>query len=149
MSAVTSESLSHAYREVTLSSPHGLYNGTPDIVKSNYDYDYYCRRTRHSQEFAYHFNQYNPEDSQKTYPRFTQRVITASSGPCFSYTAVSGPVTQPDGNLLLEYTTRTFYGNITILVQVTAFEGTTYVYRGLKIPQGVVTYSCGSRCIWM
>ena len=69
---VTSEALSHAYGEVVLSSPCGLYNDTSDIVKSKHGYGYYCRRTRHSQEFAYHFNEYNPEDNQKKYPRFTQ-----------------------------------------------------------------------------
>ena len=46
-------------------------------------------------------------------------------------------------------TNRTFYGSITIPVQVTAFEGTTYVYRGLNTPQGLITYSCGFQCIWM
>lgn len=51
--------------------------------------------------------------------------------------------------LLFEYTNRTSYGNITIPVQVRAFQGTTYVHKGPNTPQGAVTYSCGSRCIRM
>ena len=146
---VTSEALSHAYGEMALSSPCGLYNDTSDIVKSRYDYNYYCKRTRHSQEFAYRFNEYNPEDKQRAYPRFTQRVITASSGQCFNYSMVGAPVTQLDGNRLFKYTNGTFHGNITIPGLVTAFDGTTYVYRGRNTPQRAITYSCGSRCIWM
>ena len=35
---VTSEALSHAYGELVLSSPCGLYNDTSDIVKSKHGY---------------------------------------------------------------------------------------------------------------
>ena len=62
---------------------------------------------------------------------------------------VSGSITRTEGTPLFQYSTRIFNGNITIPVQVTAFEGTTYIYRGLNAPQEAVTYSCGLRCIWM
>ena len=68
---ITSQALAHAYGEMALSSLCGAYNYTSDILKSRYDYGYYCRRTRHQQEFAYRFNEYNPEDKQRVYQRFT------------------------------------------------------------------------------
>ena len=111
---------------------------------------HHCRRTLHSQEIAYRFNDYNSEDSQSTYPRFTQQFITASSGRCFHYSVVSGPVTQPDGNLLFEYTNRTFYGNITIPLQLTALkvlhrsrEVSTLHRRRLDTAAARDAYGCG------
>ncbi|KAL2054781.1 hypothetical protein ABVK25_005085 [Lepraria finkii] len=123
---------------MALCSCCGAYKYISDILKSTHDYGYYCRKNRHQQEFAYRFNEYNPEDKQRVYPRFTQRIITVSSGKCFNYSMVGGPQNERDGNLSYEYTNGTFSGNFTIPGQIEAFNGTTYVYRGINTPQEAV-----------
>lgn len=146
---ISNESRAHAFGEIALAFPCGAYNDTSQILKSQIDYRYYCRRTRHQQEFAYRFNEYNPKDMQKSYPHFTRRLITASTGQCFNYTMVGEPRDVGDGILYYEYTNGTFSGNITIPGQSGAFDGTTYIYRAIKTPQQANIYACGPRCIWL
>ena len=62
---------------------------------------------------------------------------------------VGGPQTEPDGTLLYDFTNGTFNSSIRIPEQSGAFDGTTYIYRGINTPQNAVTYACGLRCIWM
>lgn len=146
---VTGQALAHAYGEMALSSRCGNYTLTSDILKIKKDYSYYCNRTPNQQQFAYRFNEYNPEDKQKSYPRFTNRTITASAGKCFVYTMVGEPRTESSGTLLYNYTNGTFNSSINIPEQTNAFDGTTYIYRGINTPENAVTYACGPRCIWM
>ncbi|KAL9126100.1 MAG: hypothetical protein Q9217_004800 [Psora testacea] len=148
-SNVASQALAHAYGDLALSSDCGPYTEISDILNSKRNYRYYCRRTRHRQEFAVRFNEYNPDDRNKVYPRFTNRVITASSGECFTYSMVGSAQPQPNGDLLYTYTNSTSTDNITIPAQSGTFNGTTYVYRGVKTPQDAGTYACGDRCIKM
>jgi hypothetical protein len=148
-----SQSMAHSYGELTLSSTCGSYNDTSDILKSWYNYRYYCRRTRDRQEFAYRFSEYNPDDKEETYPFFTDRIITASSGPCFEYSEVGASpgfvANQYPTALNYEYTNGSISGNTSIPLQSGALNGTTYIYRGIDIPQRATTYACGPRCIWM
>lgn len=62
---------------------------------------------------------------------------------------VGEPQNEPDGNLFYEFTNGSFSGNIIILGQSGAFDGTTYVYRGTNTPQAAITYSCGHRRVWL
>ena len=115
---------------------------------------YYCRRTSNRQEFAYRFLEWNPEDKQRAYPAFTNRIITASSGPCFNYTGLPLPVLVPDVNGHLAaynytYQNDSYVGSVVIPAANTAIGGTTYIYRGWKIPEQATIYACGPRCIWM
>ena len=146
---VTGQALAHAYGEMALSSSCGNYTLTSDILKSKNDYSYYCNRTPNQQEFAYRFNEYNPEDKQKSYPRFTNRTITASASTCFNYRMVGEPQAGKGATSLYSFTNGTFNGSISIPDQSGAFDGTTYIYRGANTPQNAVTYACGPRCIWM
>ena len=146
---VTNQARAHAGGDISLGFPCGPYNETSQILSSQDDYRYYCRRNRHQQEFAYRFNEYNPADKLKAYPRFTKRIITASAGECFEYQMVGEPTSVPDGNLDYKYTNGTFSGNITIPAQSGAIDGTTYIYQGINTPQKAVTYACGPRCIWV
>ena len=61
------------------------YNSVADISNSKSNPPYFCRRTLGQQEFAYRFKEYNPTDVGKTYPYFTERIITVSSGTCIQY----------------------------------------------------------------
>lgn len=79
------QATAHANGELATGAECGPYNTTADILSSKEDYTYFCRRTPGQQEFAYRFNEYNPTDEQKTFPHFTNRIITASSGPCMEY----------------------------------------------------------------
>lgn len=146
---VPNQARAHANGDIALAFPCGPYNDTSQILRSQNDWHYYCRRTRHQQEFAYRFNKYNPHDKRKSYPRFTKRIITASAGQCFNYTMVGDPRDVTDGNVYYEYTNGTYSGNITIQGPSGAWDGTTYIYGGVKIPQEADIYACGPRCIWI
>ena len=152
----TTQSLAHNFGEdgygaLTPLLPCGSYNDTAEILESTTDYRYYCRRTPNQQEFSYRFKEYNPDDLQNTYPYFTSRIITASSGPCFEYNQTSAEL-QDQGILAMwnyGYSNGTASGKITIPTQVEALSGTTYVYRDANLPQIATDYSCGSRCMWI
>ena len=146
---VTNQARAHANGEVALGFPCAPYNDTSQILDSRDDHRYYCRKPPNRREFAYRFNEYNHDDKQKSYPRFTNRTITASSGECFEYQMVGKPHDGSDGNVDYKYTNGTIHGNITIPGQSSAFEGTTYIYQGINTPQKAVKYACGPRCIWM
>lgn len=143
----TTQSLAHVYGEMATNSLCCPYNDLSDILSSKPDGEYYYRRTRYQQEFAYRFNEYNPADEQGAYPRFTNRNITASSGPCFNYSVTDGyPVSHGDGMSFLKYENETgFSGNISIPERNAATDGNTYVFRGLNPPQNASAYFCGTR----
>ena len=148
------QSRAHIDGELARSSRCGPYNDISDVLNSKIDYGYFCRRASGKQEFAYRFSEYNPTDREKRFPHFTQRLITASAGPCFQYHNVKAPTRTKDinGNLaawLYEFTNGTFSSSITIPIGDEAVSGTTYVYRGVNVPQLATTYACGKRCIRM
>lgn len=147
------QALAHTYGELATDADCGLYNTTDDILKSKYHYSYYCRTSPGQQEFAHRFSEYNPEDVQGTFPYFTNRIITASSGKCFEYKEVNHTV-GPDLNGMhsawnYTFTNGSSTSNIMIPINMEAFNGTTYVYRGTTIPQKADMWSCGPRCMWM
>ena len=144
---IPSQARAHANGDVALGFPCGPYNDTLQVLESKNDYRYYCRRTRYQQVFAYRFNEYNPNDTQKNYPLFTNRIITASAGQCFNYTMDGEPSDASDGNSLFKFKNETYSGNITIPAQSGAWDGTTFIYGGTRIPEEAVTYACGPRCI--
>lgn len=149
---MATQTIAHSYGEMASYSSCGIYDDISDLQLSRYDYGYYCRRD--GQEFAYRFNEYNPNDTQKVYPLFTNRTITASSGHCFSYSQLGDPTpaldTAGDPEALnYTYTNHTYTGTIVIPKQSTGLSGTTYIYRDTRLPQDAVTYACGPRCMWM
>ena len=150
----TKQSRAHINGELARSARCGPYDVISDVINSKIDYGYFCRRTSGNQEFAYRFSEYNPMDPEKRFPHFTQRIITASAGPCFQYHKIKEPTRTKDvnGNLaawLYEFTNGTFSSNITIPIGDEALSGTTYVYRGANVPQLATTYACGPRCMRM
>ena len=146
---ISNQAQGNANGQVALAFPCGPYNETSQILSSKIDYRYYCRRTRYQQEFAYRFHEYNPNDTLKTYPNMTQRIITASPGHCFNYTMVDNPLDLLNGNVLYKFTNGTYNGDITIPSQSSAWDGTTYIYGGINTPQKAQIYACGPRCIWV
>ena len=147
------QATAHSYGEESSSTECGPYNTTADILHSRNDYGYYCRRTPGNQEFAYRFSEYNPRNPQETYPQFTNRIVTASADQCFQYSAVNNTL-APDLNGLMNawnytFTNGSYTSSIRIPVNMEAYNGTTYVYRGVVIPQEAMTWSCGPRCMWM
>ena len=138
---------------MSASSPCGNYTDLSEVIDSPFDYRYFCRRDLDDQQFAYRFKEYHPDDAQRAYPYFTNRTITASSGPCFVYGQTKRHYFNPDkGKMAMwyyEFSNGTSSGNLTIPVQYEALSGTTYHYRGIVPPQNATTYDCGPRCIWM
>lgn len=152
--SVTIQATAHMYGEEAFSSPCGLYEDIEDVYQSKYDYEYYCRLKNGSQQFAYRFKEYNPLDVSKVYPRFTNRVITASAGECLVYSQqhqTPTPDVNGDGDgFIFTYTNdSSFAGNISLPKSSLGLSGTTYIYRGSAPPQLDTVYSCGSRCMWM
>lgn len=140
--------MAHAYGGIADASPCCPYNDTSQIIPYDQDCPYFCNTESLPQEFAYRFNEYNPDDRQKAYPRFTNRIITASSATCrtyaqFNYTVLDG------GQLKFYYYNDTHNGTIVIPGNLDALDGTTYVYRGEKRPQEEESWACGPRCITM
>ena len=82
---VTVETVAHTYGEMNLLANYRTYNEIADVLNSEHDYQYYWRQTRNQQQLAYRFNEYNPDDTQKVYPSFTNRTITAESIKCYAY----------------------------------------------------------------
>ena len=147
------QATAHFNGELATGAECGPYNTTADILSSKKDYTYFCRRTPGRQEFAYRFNEYNPKDEQEIFPHFTNRIITASSGPCIEYSQAY-QVIGPDLNGFKSawnytFTNGSYTSNIMIPVNMGAPNGTTYVFRGPKIPQNADEWSCGPRCLWM
>ena len=150
----TGHALAHAYGEYGSSFPCGEYTELAEVLNSTLDYAYYCRQTPQKQEFAYRFNEYNPTDMFASYPRFTNRIITAWSGDCLSYN-VTGAVKVPDisgdgQGKNMSYGNGTFNGSITIPDSALGLSSTTYIYRDTNPPEenGPAT-ACGDRCIMM
>jgi hypothetical protein len=161
------DQLAHAYGETTLGAEStdpdncGDFTDIQSIINSKRDYRYYCRRTTTIQEFGIRFNEYNIADTGRTYPHFTDRVITASSGPCNEYPQVGNPkpttVGDPnrDGTDFISafnYTyaiSTTSNGSINIPTSALGMYGTTYIYRGVNATQNETQYGYGPRGLWM
>ena len=147
---VTSHALAHAYGETTLAVKCGSYVGIASVIKSGQDERCYYREDE--QEFAYRFNEYNPDDVQQAYPHFTNRVVTTTSGQCIEYDQVGKSVSDKVDNIDVQkfiYSNNSTNGTISIPNSSLGFDGTTYIYRGKADPPQAKTYQCGHRCILM
>ncbi len=144
--------LAHTYGEAILGSSCGQYQELADILISRHDYYYYCRRDSGRQEFAYRFSEYNPDDTQKAYPHFTSRIITAASGICTEYHQLESvnATIGDDSAKQFKYTNPTKgNGSIRIPTSFLGDAGTTYIYRGFNTPDKATDWACGDRCLLM
>ena len=145
-----------------LAPPCPEYNDTSEILAMHGVRDddnfgdyiplYYCRSARRQQQYAFRFFEYNPKDSAGIYPTFTNRLITASSGPCRHYTNVSDTVEGGFRTYTIKPDNDTATTTLTIATQSEALSGTTFVYDGEAIPPNAVNperTACGERCIWV
>lgn len=159
---VIRDQLAHAYGEITQGPDDtsnlecGYFSNLDDVINSNYNFPYYCRRNATNQEFAYLFKEYNPNDLQKVYPRFTDRVVRASSGRCTEYSETGSQQTTvgddfPNTISALNFTYTDGQRNGSILIPTSALgnDGTTYIYRGPDPPADATTYGFGPRGIKM
>lgn len=145
------QGLAHSHGEAPSISTRGFYDQIQDVYDSKDNYGYFCRKT--PGECAYRFMEYNPEDHQRTYPRFTNRTITASAHQCYTYLEEKREIVNDASgvNDALNFTifNGSVHDNIIIPLQNGGEGATTYIYRGINVPQNAVTFSCGDRCIWM
>lgn len=162
---VIQDQLAHAYGASTQGPDSksrlqcGDYTDLDDVIGSKQNFPYYCRRDTAIQEFAYHFKEYNPVDTQQAYPHFTNRVITASSGICNEYSETGSQTSQVgDDNtnppnaisaLNINYTNGTHKESIRIPTSALGREGTTYIYRGPPRPEDATKYGFGPRGLIM
>ena len=148
------QATAHSWGEISQSLEScGPYNDITDISNSKYDPPYYCRRTSEPQEFAYRFKEYNPSDTEETYPFFTDRIITVSSGTCFKYEVPNAdlPGTQCIDPQARNYTFQnsTYTSSICIPIASDGWAATIYMYLGTKTPVYDEANRCGDRCMWI
>ncbi|KAL8722752.1 MAG: hypothetical protein Q9225_000813 [Loekoesia sp. 1 TL-2023] len=157
------DQLAHAYGDTTLggdskqASDCGYFTDTASVISSKQNFRYYCRRNTTIQGFAYRFNEYNPQDTQKTYPKFTNRTITAFSQPCNEYPEVDGASRQttvgdPKGSSYnyisaINFTYIDGLANQSIVIPTSTLgrEGTTYIFRGFHPPAEADLFKYGDR----
>lgn len=150
---VSAHATAHSYGVQAHDVPCGSYQTIADVLDSKHDYSYYCSTS--NPEFTYRFNEYNPADFQKAYPRFTDRTITASAGECLVYDVknqTDGPNevdARGPGSTFL-YGNDTFTEEIRIPKSYLGSGYTTYLYRGSRPPPNATSQTCGDpRCMWM
>ena len=149
------QALAHTYGEVTRSAQDcESYEDIMQVYKSANNPPYFCRRTPGKQEFTYRFKAYNKNDVERLYPYFTNRLVTASSGPCFKYNVLGDPTLVPDLNGYLAaanwaFANSTYASSITIPMSSEGASATVYVYRGPDLPQLTEVNACRNRCLWI
>ena len=152
---VVGQATANLYGEIGLASDCGNYTDISEVVNSREYKNYYCRRTPGRQEFTFRFYEFNPDDSQRTYPFFTNRTVSASAGECIVYQTVN----QTHGLDLYgdlaatkyTFTNGTFTDSISIPKSNDGLNGTTFIYRGIDPPGDAFSPSvvCGLRCLWI
>lgn len=144
--------LAHTYGEAILGSSCGPYTELADVIGSQQDYYYYCRRDPGRQEFAYRFSEYNPNDTQKAYPQFTSRIITAASGICTEHEQIENITATLGGESAKHFTytnPTNGHNGIRIPTSFLGDYGTTYIYRDPGTPDTATAWACGDRCLLM
>ena len=152
---VSAHLTAHLFGERAHNTRCGSYETMAEVLESKNDYAYYCSTNMGNPEFTYRFNEYNPDDLQKVYPRFTNRTITVSAGECFAYD-VKNQTDGPDdvdgrgpGETFF-FGNDTFADSIQIPVIDLGADYTTYIYRGFHAPPDALAQTCGDpRCMWL
>lgn len=150
--AEDSQALAHTYGEVARGGCE-LYEDIAQVYKSSNNPPYFCRQTSGKHEFAFRFQEYNHDDRARMYPARTNRVITASSGECFQYTAHNHTLAPDLYDKMSAYNypfyNSTYNSSISIPISSDGWSATTYIYRGKKLPHLAEANSCGDRCMWL
>ncbi|KAL9629944.1 MAG: hypothetical protein Q9164_006652, partial [Protoblastenia rupestris] len=153
--AVTAHKTAHSYGERVQGTSCGSYNTIVEVVESKHDHAYYCSKNMANPEFTYRFNEYNPDDLKETYPRFTNRTITASAGECLVYEVKNTTIGLDDvdgrgAGTTFVYGNDTFTEDIQIPASSLGGNYTTYIYRGFNAPPDAALQTCGDpRCMWL
>lgn len=147
-----SQGRAHAYGETPSIADRGSFDQIEDVEISKNNLGYYCLKTPGT--CAYRFVEYNPNDLQRTYPAFTDRVIVASTDHCFTYWQTENATQANDTSGIVDATNfkisnGSINDSITIPKQSYSIDGTTYIYRARNTPQDATKFSCGDRCLWM
>ncbi|KAL8955315.1 MAG: hypothetical protein Q9193_006788 [Seirophora villosa] len=131
----------YAFGSLTPGNDCVRYDDIDDVLRSQTNPKYYCRRTPGQREFAYRFLEYNPDDTERTYPHLTDRAITASAAQCqqYSVTKVESVTTKSGRWLNYTYENRDINGSILLPIAVDNFYGTVYTYQGSKTPEEATT----------
>lgn len=129
-----------------MNTTYGTYDHIREIDTAPNNDGYFCRNT--AGECAYRFVEYNRNDTRKTYPFLTKRVITAFGNQCYTYwkTENATQVKETSGivdTLNFKISNGSVNDIITIPRQSVSENGTTYIYRGAKNTR------CSQGCIWM
>jgi hypothetical protein len=149
-SQVTVQTVAHSYGEMILASRlTSSYDNISEVLESKQANQYYHRRTRNQQQAAYRFKEYNPQDIGKSYPYFTDRVVTAEAKNCIMYDDKGSDDKDPRTFNYVNPKDANDNGTIQISKNFLGNKGTTYIYQGFHDPTQADLQSCGPRCVWM
>ena len=142
----------HSYGELISNRAPCNYTDDSDILKANQSCFYFMNNN--GPEYAYRYVEYNPDDTASAYPYLTNRTIKASADQCYQYDVdLKSPlINTPDGpkdTQVFSFSNETYTGHLPIPRMEGAFNSTTYVYNGAKIPQSATLVACGDRCLTM
>ncbi|KAL8998264.1 MAG: hypothetical protein Q9169_002668 [Polycauliona sp. 2 TL-2023] len=143
----------HAYGELTQGLKSCPYVTDNDIYRSSQDCQYFYSNV--SQEYAYRFAEYNPQDRRRVYPYQTKRLTKASLGPCYQTTLDGDEIDFVDSRdgphsiVVHQFSNGTENDTVAIARSDTAFDSMTYAYIGDQAPQNASAVACGPRCIWV
>ena len=141
----------HAYGVNTRSQKRCLYSTDDDIIASNQSCIYFYNRN--GRDFAFRYSEYDPQDTARSYPYLTDRIVKASTGDCHQYAVSSSYLRDSNDGLQAEFVwsfnNDTYDGVLPIPKASQAFDSTTYVYNGTDLPQNTTTEACGPRCLWV
>lgn len=144
-----SQALAHSFGEAITSQPSCEYTNTASILDYTLECYYFRRHDR--QEYAFRYSEYNPNDTARTYPYLTDRIITASPGGCLEHSITkTSRIDDPDGRgavTKFEFSNSPYSSHITVNNAHLTHDATTYVYQGFKIPQHATIFDCGDRCM--
>lgn len=150
---VTRHALAHDYGEYAGSFECGNYTKLDEVLNSPLNYPYYCRNTPNMQEFSYRFNEYNFDDKKKSYPYFTNRILTVQSGDCLTYEETNRTylrdVTGDGSGYKISFRNDTYNNSISLPKSSLGNFATTFIYRDIKPPAEAKANACGDRCITM
>ncbi|KAL8727357.1 MAG: hypothetical protein Q9166_006126 [cf. Caloplaca sp. 2 TL-2023] len=141
----------HGYGELTHGALECWYTTDNDIFESSQDFQYF--QSSNSQQFAYRFSEYNPNDRSQAYPYSTNRLNKTSPGQCDRYTPEPSyhvdSTDGPESKVVYPFSNGTNDDQIAVSRPDTAYDSTTYASNGSQAPQNTSAAACGPRCIWL
>lgn len=154
---IVAQNLAHTYGDTIRGQRSCPYTSDSEIQNAPQNC-YYFSNTN-GKEFAARYAEYNPDDSARAYPFFSNRIVKTFAGECFQYEIFNFPnkIIKTDSHdgiqdtWVWEYYNSTVNDTIDIPRREAALDATTYIYNGFHEPDSeeATRQTCGPRCSWL